>query len=614
MVSSKLNPQIQFQETEKILDDDLDHNSSVYQTYVLGKNIELVLGKQQRKGDLAYYIAYVVLKSGKVRPIGIYEVKLADADTVIDEDGDVALEKLNPPILFGHVDLSDSVEPESDTDTSSDSESEHEEKPKEKETIEYPEVTRDSEEKEGELVSTGLWIQRFMQNKNYGILDNEGGGDCLFAVIRDAFEQAGITYTVGDLRKKLSDEANEDIFRNYLDLYNAFQETSHHLKEELSKIAEENNELKRTLADEKNYDKQVEIVERAKILKEQFARLKQELSLTQQMHKEHSFMKNIKSLDQFRAKLNTCKFWADTWAISTLERTLNTKFILLSEEHFEDGDIRNVLQCGQLNDPILEEKGSFTPDYYIIMNYTGDHYKLITYKDKGIFKFQELPFGIRDKIVDKCLEKMSGPYSIIPDFAKMRLEGNGTDDEASLSVPEITTQDNDPNTVFVFYSKSSSKPLPGKGTGEKIPLDKQDKFKALAGVKDWRKKLSNDWIAPIDVDGHQWQSVEHYYQGNKYKKGHPEIYYQFTLDSRSELGKSPERAKKFNDFEPDIDFAGKHGKEILVKGLVAKFTQHPELNKMLLDTQDATLSEYIPRKPPRVSHELMTLRKNLKVK
>ena len=64
--------------------------------------------------------------------------------------------------------------------------------------------------------------------------------------------------------------------------------------------------------------------------------------------------------------------------------------------NFEDGDTRNVLQCGQLNDPILEEKGSFTPDYYIIMNYTGDHYKLITYKDKGIFKFQELPFGIRD--------------------------------------------------------------------------------------------------------------------------------------------------------------------------------------------------------------------------
>lgn len=114
------------------------------------------------------------------------------------------------------------------------------------------------------------------------------------------------------------------------------------------------------------------------------------------------------------------------------------------------------------------------------------------------------------------------------------------------------------------------------------------------------------------MDGHQWQSVEHYYQGSKYKKGHPEIYYQFTLDSRSELGKSTERAKKFNDIEPDMDFSGKLGTETLVKGLTAKFTQHPELRQMLSNTKNATLAEYIPRRPPRIANELMVLRKNLK--
>ena len=147
---------------------------------------------------------------------------------------------------------------------------------------------------------------------------------------------------------------------------------------------------------------------------------------------------------------------------------------------------------------------------------------------------------------------MAGPYAIIPEFAKMKL-GEGDDaDVSSLSVPQVTALDNDPDTLFVYYTKSSGKPLPGKGSGEKIPASRREEFKTLAGVKDWRKKLSNDWIAPIDVDGHQWQTVEHYYQGSKYKKGHPEIYYQFTLDSRSELGKSAERAKKFNDFEPIV--------------------------------------------------------------
>ena len=71
------------------------------------------------------------------------------------------------------------------------------------------------------------------------------------------------------------------------------------------------------------------------------------------MLEEQDFMKGITSLDQFKAKINTCKFWGDTWAISTLERILNTKFILLSEENFLTGDIENVLQCGQLNDKIL---------------------------------------------------------------------------------------------------------------------------------------------------------------------------------------------------------------------------------------------------------------------
>jgi predicted NAD-dependent protein-ADP-ribosyltransferase YbiA (DUF1768 family) len=171
--------------------------------------------------------------------------------------------------------------------------------------------------------------------------------------------------------------------------------------------------------------------------------------------------------------------------------------------------------------------------------------------------------------------------------------------------------DSDPKTVFTFYGRSNAKPIPGKGSGESIPKERQSEFRALATISDWRKKLSNDWEAPFDSDGHQWQTVEHYYQGNKYKQSHPEIYYQFTLDSRSELGKSVDRAKKFKDVEPDMDFAGKRGKEILYRGLEAKFTQHPVLKRALSDTKDATLQVYTPRKEPEKAVELMRLRKNL---
>ena len=37
-------------------------------------------------------------------------------------------------------------------------------------------------------------------------------------------------------------------------------------------------------------------------------------------------MKHVDTLDKFKAIIKKCEFWADTWAISTLERILNIKF------------------------------------------------------------------------------------------------------------------------------------------------------------------------------------------------------------------------------------------------------------------------------------------------
>lgn len=633
MINSIIDPSITYDETLKVTDEDLEHSASVYESEILGKRVEFVLGKKKEKGKLAYFIAYVVLKSGSVRPIGVFELESDKMDEALDDEGDIDIDALKGPILFSNVDLSNAVEPDDDEEETSDdeltdsvapeshdskTEQPHPPQQAESEAVttsteesEIPNADREQEDKERETVATGLWIQRFLQNKNYGILDNEGGGDCLFAVIRDAFEQRGIQYTVGDLRKKLSDEVTEETFLNYKTLYDSFLASIKETKAKLKEISAENNALKNKFVEQDDEREQIKIVEAAKKLKEKFYRLKDELAVSQQMLEEQKFMASVSSLDQFKAVLNTCRFWGDTWAISTLERVLNTKFILLSEESFEEDDLGNVLQCGQLNDPILEQIGVFTPDHYIIMDYNGYHYKLITYKDNRIFKFNQLPYGIRDLIQDKCLESMSGPYAIIPDFVSAKLGEESKKD--IVEVTDVQTLDYDPNIDFVYYYRSNNKPLPGKGSGEKIPNDQRDQFKKLASIKEWRRKLSNSWVAPMDIDGHQWQSVEHFYQASKYIKGHPEIYYQFTLDSRSELGQSSERARKFNDFEPDMDFSGKYGKEVLARALEAKFTQHSNLREMLLATHNATLKEYIPKSPPRPSLELMKLRNNLKV-
>ena len=241
MINSIIDPSITYNETLKVTDEDLEHSASVYESEILGKRVEFVLGKKKEKGKLAYFIAYVVLKSGSVRPIGVFEIESDKMDEALDDEGDIDIDKLKGPILFSNVDLSNAVEPDDEEETSDDESSNPQsvtvapEPPDSNpsppdngseaaatEEAEIPNADREQEEKERETVATGLWIQRFMQNKNYRILDNEGGGDCLFAVIRDAFEQKGIQYTVGDLRKKLSDEVTEETFLNYKTLYDSF--------------------------------------------------------------------------------------------------------------------------------------------------------------------------------------------------------------------------------------------------------------------------------------------------------------------------------------------------------------------------------------------------------
>ena len=131
---------------------------------------------------------------------------------------------------------------------------------------------------------------------------------------------------------------------------------------------------------------------------------------------EFKFMKKVNSIEDLKKVIKTCDFWADTWAISTLERVLNIKLVIFSSEAWKAGDVNNVLQCGQLNDKILEELGVFEPQYYMLLDYTGTHYKLITYKYHRLFNFNQIPYSIKLDIAKNCLQGSSGPYKIIPQF------------------------------------------------------------------------------------------------------------------------------------------------------------------------------------------------------
>jgi predicted NAD-dependent protein-ADP-ribosyltransferase YbiA (DUF1768 family) len=668
MVLSKINKDVSYPELKSVDSGDLKMEANLYQLEILGSDVIIAVGNSKNtfeSENIMYFPVYLVKKNNKVIQIGVYEIKASDFISYLDDHNNLDVERMDEPLIYTFVtpEMLNKLKMEPDvplrrvekkSDEDSDSDLEEEEKSGSEYNVLYeiPEERRDifiltkgvpipaelvpetqkkaKEYKEKYHQEPGdVWIQKFMKNKNYSLVDNEGGGECLFATIRDAFSSIAQQTSVTKLRNKLSKEATEEVFLNYKEQFDMYNTT---LLEDTNKIRELEAEyitLQQKFGSVIDRNEQKLISENAKKVKAEHDRLVHEKKVTSQMLHEYKFMKKVDTLEKFKNILKKCDFWGDTWAISTLERILNIKFIILSSEAYRKEDTKNILNCGQLNDTVLENAGMFNPEFYVIIDHTGDHYRLIGYKHKLIFKFGEIPYDIKNMISEKCLERNAGAFFIIPDFQKFK----GTRQKAALkpvdyedlSEAKLRGLYND-DVVFLFYSKSNDKPLPGKGSGEKIPNDRLKEFTELATFPEWRKKLSNFWTAPFTLDNHHWASVEHYYQASKFKNENPHFYLSFSLDSGTDLSKDPQMAKaaggksgKLNgkqlrpdQVKVDADFFGKRHKKEMYDAQYAKFTQNEDLKKLLLATNEAKLTHHSRGAPPIVFEELMLIRDKIR--
>jgi predicted NAD-dependent protein-ADP-ribosyltransferase YbiA (DUF1768 family) len=658
MVVSKLDNSVSYQEVKQIEANDLSQEASLYQIEIKDLDVIIAIGSQKNTfadKNITYFPIYLVKHNKKAIQIGVYEVPSSNVLDYMDDDSTLNIDRLSEPLIYTFATKSMinklrlvPEEEEKEEEEEEEEEKEEEEKSIYHERVEIPQNRRDiftarlnavipemlkgETEKEAKNLrqkyhegENDVWLQKYMKNKNYSIIDNEGGGDCLFATVRDAFQHIGQETTINKLRLKVSDEAKQDLFDTYKERYDMFSNEIINLRSQTIKCKKEYEDIKGKLTSTIDREQQLILRDSALKIKNRCNKMKEEYDFAKENIQDVNFMKDITSLDDLKVYMRTCNFWADIWAINTLERILNIKFIILSSNNYNAGDMDNVLQCGNFVDPLIQSRGDFNPEYYIIVEHTGDHYKLVSYKRKMIFKYSEIPYDLRKMIVNKCMERDSGVFSYIGDFIDLKrnfeVEMPRFDELGEAKLMNLY----DENIVFSFYDKSADKPKPGKGSGEVIPLTEEQRFVSLSRIPQWRKKLSNLWIQAFALDNHRWSSVEHYYQGSKFKKNNPEFYLSFSLDSGTELSQNAEMAKgaggksgkyKGNLLRPksveiDSDFYSKRAESELRNGLYAKFSQNDDLKELLIETKNAKLVEHIRGKEPLVRDDLMLLRDKL---
>ena len=379
---------------------------------------------------------------------------------------------------------------------------------------------------------------------------------------------------------------------------------------------------------------QMKIISDAKKIRMAYELLKKENEISKGLLAEYKPMKNIDTDEEFRKLIQTCDFWADTWAISTLERALNIKFIILSLDKYNQNDIHNVLVCNtNVIDPILQSRGEFIPEFYIIIEQGGRRFNLVEYRKKQIFTFAELPYDLKKMIVNKCMENDSGVFALIPDFialkgrrrlSKKEILRSTFDDIGEAKMMNLFND----GIVFAIHNNAADQPLPGRGAGEKISHEETVSFAELASIPKWRKMMDDTWSEhPFTFDNHRWASVEHCYQANKFKKHSPEFYLSFSLEGGTKMSKDVEMAvaagSKNGKYEgelirpssvkvdPDYHKENRSDK-VRSAAQKAKIEQNIDLRAILELTKNAKLIHTIKGKPPKTLDNLMIIRDKMR--
>lgn len=633
MVKSILDKRLEYKEEYTIENDDKGSEMSSYYYNLNDKEVEILLGNKRTQysdsKNIVYMPIYLINDDKVDKKIGIFEIKANELIQSIDNDGDIILENGNI-LLFSNIDtepelVSQEQYPQITESSKYDSDKSRDEVDnKNKNEVLLFDKTLDFEKKEVHdefvkqfhVIAANNWVEKAFKNHNFGKEDVSPNGDCFFLSIVKAYDGTGKHINVEQLRTYLSTQVDEEIFNQYYEIYTAVSTENQRLQHNMNEKKKQNKILKQRYENSLEKHESIEIMKEGEILRSKYNDDKINTQGNDNLLNEFKFMQGVTNIDEMKEVLKTSAFWADTWAIGEIEKYLNVKTIILSKDAYDNGDIENIILCGQINDinKVVRE-----PEFYIMLSYTGNHYDLVTYSQKSLLTYKELPYIIRRGIVDKCLEKLSGPFYEINDFKKVRdkLDVIENDDE-----DESEPIDCNSNVVFVIHPKSNNVPRPGKGVGETIHISENMNFNLLRNEKQWRRKLDDSWNQEFNLDGKKWLSVKHYIYGSRYKKGFPDFYHTFSLNSDSKIskdvdiatsavskqGKYKNEVLRKEEIHEDSDYNDSQARE---QALTSKFSQNNDLQRVLGLTNNACIKHYQRNVPLENDNLLMKVRNSI---
>ena len=671
MITSNIDSKVEYAIINNIDKSDLNHEAYVYNAKIYNKHIKFVLGTPRfdfLSNNIMYFNIYLANNGSVISKIGIYETNNTDYAALLDSNGDIDLNKMSEPIIFPFakplimnnyelIDKFETMSNASDFNSSDDGSSvnestnvsededdddDYEEKPQKLATQSYDLMELNSQSKEEsdyeisnyEEDPSHKWINKYLRSNKYEILDNEGGGDCFFAVLRDALKSVKIETSVKSIREKLANEVTEEIVATYKEFFDLFYNSMKKTQMQLQEHKKKHLTLKKMITATSDGPDKMKMISDVKSNFDKMSNVSDQNNELEELTKEFYFMKDVVTVDDLKKTVSEVggKYWADNWALVTLERLYKVKFIVLSQDHFLNGEKELVLQCSE-GDKKLLEQGIFEPSYYIMTDYIkGIHYKLITYDKntkRGALTFSELPYRIKELVLEKCMEKGAGLYVLIPDF-KAFANTNGVQTstitntskyDSLVSTKTPKSQDYDDSIIIQIYNKSKHEKV-GEGSGESIKpelktskniLDLNNKKK----YPEWRKKIDNDYLVPnLVIDGNNWSSVKHYMLGSRFKEL-VDLYGKFMKNG--DVGANNEDALKLynsNIVKKSVKTVILNDEEfkktesgLLEKALYAKFTQNDELREILLLTNNALINIFKQSKGVSPATELMRVRK-----